>query len=162
MIGNQRTCYLVIDTLRARLVRRRSEDGSYITIETLSPSTVDRPGRLDRDQPPARIHESVGAAHHAIEMRLNVRARAQVAFAKEVFAHLKGLLHEGTFETIVLVAPARMMSLLIQQMDSELEAALIGKLAKNLTKVPDYKLRDHLKAVSLKPNNRLCNTTEAV
>jgi protein required for attachment to host cells len=146
-----------MDTLRARLVRRRPEDGAYVTIETLSPSSIDRPGRLDRDQPPARTHESVGAARHAIELRLSVRARAQAAFAKEVFAHLKARLHEGAFETFVLVAPTRMMGLLLEQIDPELEAALIAKLSKNLTKVPDHKLRDHLKTVSVMPNPRFSN-----
>ncbi len=157
MVEIQKTCFVVIDTLRARLVRRRPEDGSYVTIGTLSPTTDDRPGRLDRDQSPARTHESVGAARHAIELRLNVRARAQAAFAKEVFVHLKGLMHEGMFETFVLVAPTRMMGVLLEEMDPELEAALIGQLPKNLTKVPDHKLRDHLASVSIKPNARPTN-----
>ena len=162
MVDIHRSCFVVMDTLRARPVRRRPEDGAYVTIETLSPSSIDRPGRLDRDQPPARTHESVGAARHAIELRLNVRARAQAAFAKEAFAHLKARLHEGAFETFVLVAPTRMMGLLLEQIDPELEAALIAKLSKNLTKVPDHKLRDHLQAVSVMPNPRFSNMKPVV
>lgn len=155
MVEIRKTCFVVIDTLRARLVRRRPEDGSYITVETLTPTTDDRPARLERDQPPARVQESVGSARHGISLTLNVRARAQAAFAKEVFTHLKERLQDGTFETFVLVAPTRMMGILIEALDAELEAALIGQLPKNLTKVPDHKLLDHLGAMSLKTVPRL-------
>lgn len=155
MVDIRKTCFVVIDTVRARLVRRRPEDGSYITVETLSPSTDDRPGRLERDQPPARVHESLGATRHGIELQLNIRARAQAAFAKEMFTRLKGLLQDGTFETFVLVAPTRMMGVLLEGMDPALEPALIGQLPKNLTKVPDHKLLDHLSTLSLKTIPRL-------
>ena len=50
--------------------------------------------------------------------------------------------------------PGGMMGVLLEEMDPELEAALIGQLPKNLTKVPDHKLRDHLASVSIKPNAR--------
>lgn len=162
MVEIRKTCFVVIDTLRARLVRRRPEDGSYITVETLSPTTDDRPGRLERDQPPARVHESVGATRHGIELQLNVRARAQAAFAKEVFTRLKELLQDGTFETFVLVAPTRMMGVLLGGMDGELEPVLIGQLPKNLTKVPDHRLVDHFGAISLKMDARRTNHRASV
>jgi protein required for attachment to host cells len=90
-------------------------------------------------------------------LQLDIRTRAQAAFTKEVFGHVRGLLHDGSYESYVLIAPSRMLTLMRSMMDSELEAALIGTLAKNLTKVPDHRLLDHLRPISLKSAPRPAN-----
>ena len=146
--------FVIADAGRARLVRRRPEDGSYVTVKALEPSDPDLPGRLERGERDGRVVESSGVRRHKIELRVDVHDRAQVAFAKEVLKAVDDLLKAKEIEEFALVAPTRMLGALLEEMDPALEAALAGKLAKDLTKVPDHDLLDHLKSVDLRMPER--------
>jgi protein required for attachment to host cells len=142
--------FVIADAGRARLVRRRSEDGSYVTVQTLEPSDPDLPARLDRGEQAGRVVESSGVRRHKIELRVDPHARAELAFAKEIFQRLDDLLKAKEIEAFVLVAPTRMLNALQEEMAPALAGAVAGRLAKDLTKVPDHDLLDHLNSVDLR------------
>ena len=69
---------------------------------------------------------------------------------KTRFAHFIGdTLNErnaaGTFEELILVAPAQILAEIRDKLDTVTEAKVTGTLAKDLTKVPDHELYPHLK-----------------
>ena len=53
-----------------------------------------------------RVHESVGAARHAIEPRIDPHEQRKEQFLARLLAHLDHAAQRGEFEHLVVVAPA--------------------------------------------------------
>ena len=53
-----------------------------------------------------RVHESVGAARHAVEPRIDPHEQRKEQFLARVVAHLEQAAEHGEFEHLVVVAPA--------------------------------------------------------
>ena len=144
-----KVCYVIADAGRARLVRQRVEDGAFVTFEILAPSQEVGFGRraLRKDKTP--VYASHGMRRHLVEPRLGVRYRALRAFALEIVLRLEALIASGAYDSIVLVAPTRMLQAVERYMSPQLTACLVGELAKDLSKMPDHDLYEHLWAANL-------------
>ena len=138
-----RTWYVIADGGRARFVER-DEKGAYRTVLSFVASGLHERSRdlgLDR---PARVKESATPARHAIEPRRDLHEAAKEDFVKLVAEQLDAEHKRGQFDSLVLVAPPRVLTELKQSLSKPMAGLVADDLQKDLTKVPDHDLTEHL------------------
>jgi len=144
---NAKVWYVIADGGRARFVER-DDRGAYRTVLSFVASELHERSRdlgLDR---PARVKESATPARHAVEPRRDLHAAAKEDFVKLVAEQLDAEHGRGQFEKLVLVAPRGVLTELKQKLSKPMAKLLAGDLQKDLTKVPDHALVEHLAAAS--------------
>ncbi len=138
-----KTLYVIADGGRARFVER-DESGAFRTIASfVSPELHERSHDLGLDRP-ARVKESANAAHHAIEPRRDLHAAAKEDFVKHVAGEIDAEHGRKSFDKLVLVAPARVLTELKEKLSKAMAKLAADSLQKDLTKVPDHDLAEHL------------------
>jgi protein required for attachment to host cells len=132
------TWVLVADGEKA-LFMRNEGDAKYPNLEVVrevheeNPATreqgTDRPGRLS-DGP---------SAHHSAVADTDWHAIGKERFADDIAERLYAMAHRGDFEHIVLVAPPPVLGEMRKKLHKEVEARVVGEVAKTLTghTVPD-------------------------
>jgi protein required for attachment to host cells len=138
-----RIWYVVADGGRARFVER-DERGDFRTVASfVSTELHARSSDLGLDRP-ARVKESATPTRHAIEPRRDLKEAAKEDFVKLVADEL-GVGHErGQFDRLVLVAPPGVLTELKNNLSKPIAELVVGDLQKDLTKVPDHDLTEHL------------------
>jgi protein required for attachment to host cells len=138
-----RLWYVIADGGRARFVER-DEDGAFRTIASfVSTELHERSTDLGLDRP-ARAQESVGSARHAIEPRRDLHEAAKEDFVKLVADELDVEHGRGQFDELMLVAPPGVLTELRQKLSKPMAEIVVRDLQKDLTKVPDHDLTEHL------------------
>jgi protein required for attachment to host cells len=117
---------LVADGARARVILRHA-DGRFSDIARLEAV----PRRRTKDTR-GRVFASVGPVRAAVPEP--DRDADRRAFAAELALALGGLADRKAFDRLILVAPARMLSALRQDLRPDIRARIAGQLAKDLTK----------------------------
>lgn len=142
-IKTAKVWYVIADGGRARFVER-DEKGAFRTLSSfVSTELHDRSGDLGRDRP-SRVRESASPSRHAIEPKHDLHTAAKEDFVRQVVAELEGAHGEGSFDELVLVAPARVLAQLKEELSKPLAKLLRDDVQKDLTKIPDHDLSDHL------------------
>jgi protein required for attachment to host cells len=138
-----KTLYVIADGGRARFVER-DDSGAFRTITSfVSTELHDRSHDLGLDRP-ARVKESANTARHAVEPRHDLHLAAKEDFVKAVAGEIDVEHGRKRFDKLVLVAPPRVLTELKDKL-SQAMADLAGEgLQKDLTKVPDHDLAEHL------------------
>lgn len=136
--------YLIADGGRARLVLRHG-DGHFDPLASFSGEPAHRPSQDTR----GRTEASVGTARSAIEEPDTTAVRRR--FAAELSDALEGFIARGAFKRLVLIAPARMLADIRQGLSEAAARVIAGELAKDLTKLPEAKLRPILDGLALRP-----------
>ena len=142
---NTKIWYVIADGGRARFVER-DDRGAYRTVLSFVASELHERARdlgLDR---PARVKESATPARHAVEPRRDLHEAAKEDFVKLVAEQLDAEHGRGQFDKLVLVAPAGVLTELKQSLSKPIAKLVADDLQKDLTKVPDYDLTEHLSA----------------
>jgi protein required for attachment to host cells len=135
--------YVIADGGRARFVER-DDTGAFRTFSSfVSTELHDRSGDLGRDRP-SRVRDSATSSRHAIEPKQDLHTAAKQDFVRQVVAELEGAHGEGSFDQLVLVAPARVLAQLKEELSKPLAKLLRDDVQKDLTKVPDHDLTEHL------------------
>jgi protein required for attachment to host cells len=135
--------YVIADGGRARFVER-DEKGAFRTLSSfVSTELHERSSDLGRDRP-SRVRESATPSRHAIEPKHYLHETAKEDFVRQVVAELEGAREEGSFDQLVLVAPARVLAQLKEELSKPLAKLLRDDVQKDLTKVPDHDLTEHL------------------
>jgi protein required for attachment to host cells len=98
---------------------------------------------MSRDRPP-RVQESANPARHAVEQKITARDKAEMNFMKALAKSLNEDEVLGSYDNLVLVAPAKLEHVLRQSLAPSLSAKLVKYIHKDLTKVPDNDLSEHL------------------
>ena len=138
-----RLCYVIADGGRARFVER-DEQGAYRTVLSFVAAELHKRSRdLGRDRP-ARVKESANVARHAVEPRRDLHEAAKEDFVALVAEKIEAEHGRGQFDSIVLVAPPGVLTELKQKLSKPIAALVIKDLQKDLTKVPDHDLAEHL------------------
>jgi protein required for attachment to host cells len=135
--------YVIADGGRARFVMR-DEKGAYRTVLSFVASELHERSRdlgLDR---PARVKESATPERHAIEPRRDLKEAAKEEFVKLVAGQLDAEHERGQFDQLVLVAPPGVLTELKNNLSKPIARLVADNLQKDLTKVPDHDLTDHL------------------
>jgi protein required for attachment to host cells len=139
--------YVIADGGRARFVER-DDKGAYRTVLSFVASELHQRSRdlgLDR---PARVKESAAPARHAIEPRRDLKEASKENFVKLVAEQLDAEHGRGRFDNIVLVAPPGVLTELKKNLSKPIAELVADDLQKDLTKVPDHDLTEHLAASS--------------
>lgn len=147
MPRGRKLLYLLADGAHARFVEQSAETKAFVTIRR-----IDGSGRLDavreeqRDEQAGRSFESGSTARHGVG-REDVYRRAKEAFAADVGKTLHALVGEMSADSVVLVAPPRLLRVLRASAGSSVPVA--AELGKDLIKTPDHELGEWLSPLSL-------------
>jgi len=138
-----KTLYVIADGGRARFVER-DEIGEFRTIVSfVSSEAHQRAHDLGLDRP-ARVKESASAARHAIEPRRDLHVAAKEDFVKHIAGEIDVEHGRKSFDNLVLIAPARVLTELKEKLSKAMVQLAGDSLQKDLTKVPDHDLAEHL------------------
>ena len=155
---HSRTWYVVADGGRARILHRRDTwDGRHAFDthrELVSSAIHSHTHELGSDRP-GRGHESANAAHHAVEPREDLHQAEKRKFVDAVAAALNEAVGGDAFDRLILVAPARALGELDHALDPATRKKVVARLQKDLTPVPNDKLSEHFKGLTLEDGSLL-------
>jgi protein required for attachment to host cells len=135
--------YVIADGGRARFVER-DDRGAFRTVSSfVSTELHAKSSDLGRDRP-ARAMESATTRRSAIEPRRDLKEAAKEDFVKLVAEQLDAEHGRGQFEGLVLVAPPGVLTALRNSLSKPIAKLVADDLQKDLTKIPDHDLTDHL------------------
>ena len=97
--------------------------------------TSDRPGRA---------FESGSTARHAIAPRHDQHTIEKQRFARMVGEELTAAVKRDDFDELLLIAPPRVLSDVLDALDAAAADRLVGTLEKDLVKTPDHELWPHV------------------
>ena len=137
----RRTWYVIADGGRARFVER-DEQGAYRTISSFVSTELKASSRDLGTERPGRVHESATTARHAIEPKTDPKEAAKENFIRYVAEQVQSA--QENYDDLVLVAPPRVLGQLRETLAKSVAGAVTRDLAKDLTKVPDHELSEHL------------------
>src|SRR5262245_54447334 len=135
--------YVIADGGRARFVER-DDKGAFRTVSSfVSTELHAKSSDLGRDRP-SRVKESANAARSSVEPRRDLKEAAKEDFVKLVAEQLDEEHGRGLFESLVLVAPPGVLTELRNSLSKPIAKLVADDLQKDLTKIPDHDLTDHL------------------
>ena len=141
-----RTWVLTADERQAKIFRRHGE-----RLEFIGEALPTSPGAPDD-----LTHESVGHiagstdfVHHKLESHAAAGEHEHVLFARQIGNWLEAAVREDAFDRIIIAAPPRMLGLLRKSVNRKVRARTIAELDKNLTPLPEEKLREELADIIL-------------
>jgi protein required for attachment to host cells len=141
-----RIWYIIADGGRARFVER-DEAGAYRTVLSFVAADLHkRSSDLGRDRP-ARVKESANTARHAVQPRRDLHEAAKEDFIALVAEQIEAEHGRDQFDQLVLIAPPGVLTELKQKLSKPLVQIVVKDLQKDLTKVPDHDLGEHLDPV---------------
>lgn len=138
-----RIWYIIADGGRARFVER-DETGAYRTVLSFVAAEMHKRSRdlgLDR---PARVKESANSARHAVEPRRDLHEAAKEDFIAIVAEEIEAEHGRDQFDRLVLIAPPGVLTELKQKLSKPIAKIVVNDLQKDLTKVPDHDLTEHI------------------
>ena len=97
---------------------------------------------------PAKVHESMGMVRHGTEPHLTIGDEIKQLFTTRVAHELSRAWASKLFDKLVLVAPAKMLGDLRDQLDKSLCPHVVASLSKDLTHLAPRELMSHLKDIA--------------
>jgi protein required for attachment to host cells len=143
MNENIRLCFLIADGEHARLLR--PDENNVLQVATYFDSATAH--RLAHDlvsDRPGRTFESARPGSHGIEPRHEPHQLEKEKFAQLIARQLCHAAASDSFDRLVLVAPAHVLNDIEAALDEPTAAKVVGRLAKDLVKVPNHALARHL------------------
>lgn len=137
----RKTWFIIADGGRARFIER-DEQGAYRTISSFVSTELKASSRDLATERPGRVHESATTARHATEPKTDPKEAAKEDFVRYVADQVQS--EQENFDDLVLVAPPRVLGQLREMLAKSVADAVTWDLAKDLTKVPDHELSEHL------------------
>lgn len=137
------TWIAVLDGNEARFFALRRSDDGQIFEEATGPLSARRVSRSDK--PGRGISAGSGGQPKITPQKLDT-----LQFTRDVAAALDAAFTEKRFDQLVLVAPARILADLREQLSSRVAAAVAHQVPKNLIKLSTEALWEKLSAVLLK------------
>lgn len=134
--------FVIADGAHARFVARAPGGGDFVTLSELDGSDRLRVLRAElRASPPGRSHESMSPSRSSVGPNESVR-QAKESFAREVADVAARTFADRARDGVVLVAPQRLIGLLGAGLEGRM--TIVGRLGKDLTKIPDHDLGEWL------------------
>ena len=137
LLANAEHARVVVPSAVAGSFRTATAFDSVVAHRTAADLGTDRLGRS---------FESTGPARHAIAPRHDPHAVEEERFLQEIAGFLREAERAGNFQTLVLVAPDKVLHALRGLLDPAVGAKLVGSEGKDLLKVADHALASHLAA----------------
>lgn len=142
-----KTWILIADGARARILEN---DGPGHGLKPVPDCEFEADRLRDQDidaDRPGRAFDSHGQGRHAMEAPTSPARKAKEIFARQLVTHLEKALAKQAFERLVVVAPAKTLGDIRAALPKDLAARLTGELAKDLTKIRNDDMAEHLKDV---------------
>lgn len=143
MTENMRLCILIADGEHARLLRPDEDNVLHVANSFDSATAHLMSHELVSDRP-GRDFESARPGSHGVVPRHDPHVMQKVKFAHFIADQLNHAAAQEAFDRLVLVAPARVLSEIDDALDLTTTAKVVGRLAKDLVKVPNHALSPHL------------------
>jgi len=135
--------YAIADGGRARFVER-DEDGDFRTVANFESTDLHARTRDLGTDRPTRVRDRVGGGRHSVEPRSDLKQQAKEDFLKTVADALAAEHARGQFDQLMLVAPPGVLTELKQKLAKPIADIVVKDLQKDLTKMPDHELPEHL------------------
>lgn len=134
---------VIADGEHARFLQA-AETGALHTVTALDSALAHkRSSDIGSDHPGASFHSNA-SVRHVLPPRHDPHDLAEVDFAHLVASEIDAACARGSFNRLVLVAPTRTLGAIREKLGAAATAAIAGTLAKDLLKIPDHALREHL------------------
>jgi protein required for attachment to host cells len=142
-----RTWILVADGGRARILEAVGR-AKGVQIVPNSETRLDNPPSRDQGRDaPGRVFESVGKMRHAVEPRRDPHDALEVLFANQLASMLEDAATRASFDRLVVVAPATMLSNLRKTIQAQVRNKIVAEIDKDLTRVPNNEVLSHIEQV---------------
>lgn len=92
-----------------------------------------------------RVHDSVGAARHAVEPRIDPHKQREEQFLARLATHLEHAEQRGEFEHLVVVAPATAMGDLRKDFGAPLQKRLFAEIVHDYAHQSNDYVYQHIK-----------------
>ena len=137
-------CFVIADGGHARFLRP-APDNALHTFEAVDSAALHKRDHDLVSDRPGRSFESGASARHAYTSRTDPHEMAKDRFTHAVARRVNEDSAADVFNELIVVAPAHVLSELMDALDAPTKAKLLGSLAKDLVKTPDHELWPHLK-----------------
>jgi protein required for attachment to host cells len=138
------TWIVIADGEKARIVANEGVGKGLAAVAGHSLSTTLHADREIHSDRPGRVQDSLGAARHAIQPRVDWHRFEKQQFARRVADMLDAESGKGAFDRLVLVAPPRTLGDLRAALAQTTKAKVTGEIDKDLTQITDHDLPGHL------------------
>lgn len=139
-----KTWIVVSDGARARIFLNEGR-GTGLKPALVSDLVADhRPTHELGGREPGRGQACAGGQHHGIESTSDAHEQLKLEFARDVVRVLEEGADRQAFDSLVLVAPPRMLGNLRAHLPRAIVKRVRGELSKDLTQVPVHALPGHL------------------
>jgi protein required for attachment to host cells len=146
-MGPKKTWVLIADGARARLVAAEGHGKALHVVEQREFQADHQANRdLEADKP-ARVYESHGSTRHAVEAKVDPHRELKRAFARSIAAALDDSLSEKKFDRLIVAAAPITLGDLRSAMSDDVKNAIIAEIAKDLTKVPNSDVPQHIEGL---------------
>ena len=139
-----RTYILVADGARARFLL---SEGRGKPLTEVPGSDIRINLKADHElsaERPGRVHESANVSRHAIE-RDDLHRREKERFAQALADSLDKRLANREYERLVIAAAPETLGIIRSALSDKVRAVILAEVAKDLTKIPNPQIRDHLR-----------------
>lgn len=133
------TQFVIADGGRARWVKRSDHADDFVTVRelTAAPSFKGGPGGV--------AFEGGSGQRFTIAEKDDAVRQRRLRFAGEVAEAINAEALAGGIQRLAVVAPARVLGAIREQLNPEASARLARTLSKDLTKTPDHELGEWLR-----------------
>ncbi len=138
-----RTYILIADGARSRLLLSENRTKPLTEVRGSEQKLDLKPDHELSAERPGRVHESANIARHAIE-RDDLHRREKERFAQSLAADLDRRLAGGEYDRLVIAAAPETLGVIRSALSGKVRAAIIGEIAKDLTKLPNPQVKAHL------------------
>ncbi len=138
------TWVLVCDGARGRIFVNRGPGSGLDQIESQEDDEARAPTRAIGADRPGRAFDSFGEGRHAMAPRADWHRFAKENFAKGMAAIVNSAALEEGFDSLVLVAPPRVLGDLRQALNDQAGARVTAEIGKDLTQVAAHDLPPYL------------------
>ncbi|GBQ26039.1 host attachment protein [Gluconacetobacter azotocaptans] len=141
MLRKQNILFVIADGEHARFVQADHNRALHSIASFDSAAAHKQSSDLGDDAPGASFH-SDAIAHHALAPRHDLHTLEKQKFARLVAAQINA--RQTMDDALVVVAPARTSAIITQNLAPAVGCRVIGVLDKDLVKVPDHELKEHV------------------
>lgn len=92
-----------------------------------------------------RVFQRNGSGQHLTEPHITIRDEIKTHFAKLIAKHVNEAKEKGSFDNLVLIAPAKMLGLLRRELSKPAHDSVVSSLSKNLVYSTEDKIISRLK-----------------
>jgi protein required for attachment to host cells len=105
-------------------------------------------GEVDSDRP-GRAFDKQGGGRHAYSKEESPTEHVEHELVKELVGRLEKARTAGEFARLILIAPAKMLGQLRDELSDPLRAMVVASVAKNFAHTDDQEMHKHIAALGL-------------